>query len=343
MPGIVQGVVLSVFDEKAGPDASAWCPDGVPPAVLNDVSSRTINLAFDHSKLPRSLAVIPLPEHRMKALVKYFVFPSANRRGGVGDCTLSMLFKEHDDSIMYKYMQQFEALFDKHAPALVSLQASDAGHGNVKETIQAFSTDAGVLVDELHAVEMQARAPEAFPEAPAPTSLRKFKVIVYGDPEVGKTSLVLQFTDKAFNRTHIPTIGVNITEKQVIYKDVAFKFVIWDIAGQAKFMTIRKHFYEGAMAKILVFDLACTASLESIPRWDVDVTKYIGGDLAGILIGNKNDLVEAREVPRETGIKTARSLGLEYIETSAKTGDNVDDSFERIASFLFDKYMRGTA
>lgn len=337
---IVKGIIYSIFDEKIGPDARAWLPASLPAPLRDSVSARTINLAF-REQVPESLSLLPFPADGMKALVKYMAFPSKTRRGGIGECTLSLMFDEKDDTIFYKYLDQFEKVFDDHAPAFVARQQDEPGPATLLPLVEAVLADVRALVDDLRKRETQPVTPAgAFPDAAAPDSLRKFKVIVCGDPDVGKTSLVLQFTDKAFSRVHIPTIGVNVSEKQVVYKDVAFKFVIWDIAGHAKFLAIRKHFYEGAMGKLLVFDLTRADTLASIEKWNEDVAKYLGPGLVGIVIGNKNDLVDDRAVDREPASQVATTMGLEYIETSAKTGEHVDEAFGRIAGYLYDRFIK---
>ena len=76
-----------------------------------------------------------------------------------------------------------------------------------------------------------------------------------GEPGVGKTSVILRFTDRAFKRTYLPTMGVNISEKIISHENDIVEYILWDVAGQAKFQLMRKHFYEGADAQILVFKL----------------------------------------------------------------------------------------
>ena len=83
----------------------------------------------------------------------------------------------------------------------------------------------------------------------------KFKIAVCGDPGVGKTSTILRFTDNAFSRRYIPTMGVNISDKIFQIKEKFIELIIWDIAGQTKFETMRRHFYQGSDAIVLIFDI----------------------------------------------------------------------------------------
>jgi Ras-related protein Rab-1A len=159
---------------------------------------------------------------------------------------------------------------------------------------------------------------------------------VCGDPGVGKTSTILRFTDNAFNRRYIPTMGTNISDKLFIIGGSAVELIIWDIAGQSKFETMRKHFYQGSEAIILIFDLTNPDSFESIRDWYRDITKYLpnASKIVGYVFGNKNDIVDERKVNNEDAIQLAKELNLNYVEISALTGHNVEFAFYKIAETL---------
>ena len=158
-----------------------------------------------------------------------------------------------------------------------------------------------------------------------------------GDPGVGKTSTILRFTDDAFTRTYIPTLGVNLSEKNIKIKNILIKLIIWDIAGQIKFEAMRRHFYKGAEAVILIFDLTNPKSYESISNWYKDVIKNIipiEDEIIGFIIGNKEDLVNKRKINPEEPVILAKQLNLKYIEISALTGKNVEEIFFNLAETL---------
>jgi small GTP-binding protein len=170
---------------------------------------------------------------------------------------------------------------------------------------------------------------------------RKFKVVVLGDPQVGKTSTILRFTDNIFFRAYIPTMGLNITQKIFDVDTNIVELVLWDIGGQAKFELIRKKFYEGANIILILFDLTDPMSFANVPKWYQDIKNYMINNkaLKGYLIGNKNDLVKKRIVSEIDAKRLSYALNLEYLEISALTGHNVEMTFHKIARKLlnFDK------
>ena len=169
----------------------------------------------------------------------------------------------------------------------------------------------------------------------------KWKVVVIGDPTVGKTSLMLKYTEKKFNELYIPTVGVQVSIKQVpikIDKERALVDLnIWDIAGHIKFQHIRKVFYEGTSAFLLLYDITNEATFEGLTYWHEDISKTIGNQY-GILIGNKEDLHKDRVIGEGKGEKRAVEFGLDFLETSAKTGENVEKVFEMLTSKLITLY-----
>ncbi|MBA7687648.1 hypothetical protein ES703_96112 [subsurface metagenome] len=113
--------------------------------------------------------------------------------------------------------------------------------------------------------------------------------------------------------------------------------ILWDIAGQSKFEIMRRHFYKGSEAVILIFDLTNLKSFESIPNWYNDVIKNLkmqNEELIGFILGNKEDLLDERKVSVEQANEIAKKLNLEYLETSALTGKNVEESFYKLAKAL---------
>lgn len=161
----------------------------------------------------------------------------------------------------------------------------------------------------------------------------QYKVVVLGDGGVGKTTLILRYTEKRFREDYIPTIGVQWTVKEIDRDGNHIKLLLWDLAGQAQFSRIRRGFYEGSNAAIVVFDVTNVESLNHVGDWLQEIQKNCG-TIPCFLLGNKIDLVDMRRVTRDmvTGFK------MPYFETSAKTGENVLDLFNSVITSLQKEY-----
>jgi small GTP-binding protein len=158
-----------------------------------------------------------------------------------------------------------------------------------------------------------------------------FKVPVAGDGAVGKTSLIIRYTQGTFSDTYKMTIGTSFAVRTVDFGNLVVKLQIWDLAGQPHFSSVRPLFYQGSTGVIYVFSVADRPSFEHLAGWMVEVQKTVG-PLTGILLGNKADLAEARVVSFEEAQAFAQANGLAYMETSAKLDLNVGDAFRFIAT-----------
>ncbi len=157
-----------------------------------------------------------------------------------------------------------------------------------------------------------------------------FKVPVAGDGAVGKTSLIVRYTQGTFTDTYKMTIGTSFAVKTVDLDSVMVKLQIWDLAGQPHFGGVRPLFYQGSTGVIYVFSVIDRSSFEHLVGWLEEARKN-AGNVPGILIGNKTDLLDQREVSREEAEAYAAQAGLKYIETSAKLDENVGDAFQQAA------------
>ncbi len=157
----------------------------------------------------------------------------------------------------------------------------------------------------------------------------KFKVVLAGAAAVGKTSLLHRFIHGKFAGDYMATIGVDFLTKDLEIEDNQVKLTIWDLAGQKSFKFMRKSFYTGAKGVLLIFDLTSKESFGEIGTWYNEMIEIIRKPIPFLLIGNKVDLIE--EKGREVEIKTAENYAKlnnsTYIETSAKTGEAVEDAF----------------
>jgi len=163
----------------------------------------------------------------------------------------------------------------------------------------------------------------------------KFKVCLFGPANVGKTSLLLRFIKDYFSESLKKTIGSNFLIKDVKIGEKNVRLLLWDIGGQAQFHKLRGIYFKGSNAALGVFDVTEPQSLLKIPGWVSSIKKSVKKTIPMILIGNKIDL--NREVDKSEAIDLSKKLNCEYLETSAKTGDNVELAFEMIAKMCLEK------
>ena len=334
---IIKAIVYTSLDETVGPNPLLWIPLDLPEKVRMGVSIKTITmLTTDQGIVPNSLVIMPFPAFKLKGIIKYIERDDDSRRGGIALSSVALLFNEADDLIFYKYMDYLEPVFSESAKKLIELENGEAKSDEIFIEIDNFRLKLKEILDDLYQKEKTTSELEAFPEEELKEDFLEsnFKIVVCGDPGVGKTSTVLRLTDNAFMRTYIPTLGVSVSERLMEIGDKHVNLILWDIAGQSKFELMRRHFYKGTDAVILIFDLTNRKSFESVSKWVNDIRKY-EQDFIGIIFGNKEDLLDERKVLSEEALKIAEILNLEYAETSALTGKNIELSFYKVAETLF--------
>ncbi len=163
----------------------------------------------------------------------------------------------------------------------------------------------------------------------SPESQYKFKITLFGPGGVGKTSLLLRYIKDHFSDDLKKTIGSNFLIKDVELDGKSIRLLLWDIGGQPQFHKLRTIYFKGSNAALGVFDLSSSQTLLKIPGWISSIKKTVKKTIPMVLIGNKADL--EREVDRLEAEDLAKRLNCEYMETSAKTGENVELVFEKIA------------
>ncbi len=157
----------------------------------------------------------------------------------------------------------------------------------------------------------------------------KFKITLFGPGGVGKTSLLLRYIKDYFSDDLKKTIGSNFLIKDVEIGGKGVRLLLWDIGGQPQFHKLRTIYFKGSNGALGVFDLSSNQTLLKIPGWISSIKKSVKRTIPMILIGNKADL--ERDIDREEAEDLAKRLNCEYMETSAKTGENVEGVFELIA------------
>ena len=168
-----------------------------------------------------------------------------------------------------------------------------------------------------------------------------FKYIIVGDSAVGKSCLLLQFTDKRFKSTHDLTIGVEFGSRTVQINDKSIKLQIWDTAGQESFRSITRSYYRGSIGALLVYDITKRSSFENLQKWIEEMKENAYSKMTTILIGNKVDLENERQVSFEEGQSFAKEHGLMFFETSAKASTNVEKAFLNITQTIYSNLENG--
>jgi len=167
-----------------------------------------------------------------------------------------------------------------------------------------------------------------------------FKTVFVGEPAVGKTSIITKHVMSAFRENYIPTLGANITSNDYVVENYGVTLLIWDIAGQEIFSRVREKYYGGAKAAFVVYDVTRPETLEGARKWVEDLKHFIPGPIPMVVVGNKIDL--KRKVTREEGEKFAKKLGAMFIESSAKTGENIPEVFKEITKALVNKVTKSS-
>ena len=155
-----------------------------------------------------------------------------------------------------------------------------------------------------------------------------FKTLIIGNSCVGKSNILLRFSENVFHESFLPTIGVDFKIKNVDVNDKLVKLHIWDTAGQERFKTITATYYKGAHGIILVYDITDRQSFQDIDNWLGEIQTHANPNVAKLLIGNKCDLENERAVSAQEGKEYAESLGMNFLETSAKNKINIEETFK---------------
>lgn len=160
------------------------------------------------------------------------------------------------------------------------------------------------------------------------------KLVLLGSPAVGKTSLINRYVHHSFEEDYHSTLGVNIVVKEMTLEEnnALVKLIFWDIAGQEKYDLSRQMFFQGCVGGLFVYDITRSSTLYDIEsKWLPDLQKYGNEKAPYLLIGNKSDLEESRSITTEEGTEFCKNVNaLEFLETSAKSGENVEEAFKKL-------------
>ncbi|XP_076881618.1 ras-related protein RABA5a-like [Bidens hawaiensis] len=167
-----------------------------------------------------------------------------------------------------------------------------------------------------------------------------FKIVLIGDSAVGKSNLLARFARDEFYPNSKSTIGVEFQTQKIEIKGKEIKAQIWDTAGQERFRAVTSAYYRGAVGALLVYDISRRQTFDSIGRWLNELHTHSDMNVVSILVGNKSDLKDVREVSTEEGKLLAESEGLFFMETSALDSSNVTAAFETVVKEIYNILSR---
>ncbi|KAL8689143.1 MAG: hypothetical protein Q9218_005115 [Villophora microphyllina] len=164
--------------------------------------------------------------------------------------------------------------------------------------------------------------------------MKKFKLVFLGEQSVGKTSLITRFMYDSFDNMYQATIGIDFLSKTMYLEDRTVRLQLWDTAGQERFRSLIPSYIRDSSVAVVVYDISSLKSFQNTRKWVDDVRGERGNDVIIVLVGNKTDLGDKREVTTQQGEEEAKRCGAIFVETSAKAGANVKGLFRRIAQAL---------
>ena len=162
-----------------------------------------------------------------------------------------------------------------------------------------------------------------------------FKIVLIGDSSVGKTNILSKYISDEYDPDTQATIGVELSTKNYTFDNNEVKVQIWDTAGQEKYRSITSSYYKGAHGCLLVYDITRKATFENIDKWLAEIKLSSNNEINMILIGNKCDLEDKREVSIEEAQNKAKLLNMAFMETSALNGTNVEKAFNELVNNVY--------
>lgn len=170
--------------------------------------------------------------------------------------------------------------------------------------------------------------------APNISPLAKYKLVFLGDQGVGKTSIITRFMYDSFDKNYQATIGIDFLSKTMYLEDRTVRLQLWDTAGQERFRSLIPSYIRDSSVAVVVYDITNRASFLNTAKWIEDVRNERGNDVIIVLVGNKTDLSERRQVSVEEGEDKANKESIMFIESSAKAGFNIKALFRKLATAL---------
>mmetsp|Transcript_62461 Transcript_62461/g.109188 ORF Transcript_62461/g.109188 Transcript_62461/m.109188 type:complete len:222 (+) Transcript_62461:60-725(+) len=168
-----------------------------------------------------------------------------------------------------------------------------------------------------------------------------FKLLLIGDSGVGKSCLLLRFADDTYTESYISTIGVDFKIRTLDLEGKTVKLQIWDTAGQERYRAVTRSYYRGAVGALILYDVTSRDSYNNLPTWLQDAREQAWKDISIIAVGNKRDRKEDRQVSFLEASRFAQDQEILFLETSALTGENVQEVFHTLAQRILHKVKEG--
>ncbi|CDR97153.1 Ras family protein, putative [Babesia bigemina] len=181
---------------------------------------------------------------------------------------------------------------------------------------------------------MAAESGSAIGSGGGSVSSQRIKIVLLGEQNTGKTSIVTRFVYDHFVPAYAATIGIDFLSKVVTVNGKTMRLQLWDTAGQERFRTLMPSYIRDSSAAIVVYDITSRESFDKVGDWIKDIKELRGDKAVIVLVGNKTDLLDKRKVSYDEGEEQAKKFGCLFCETSAKNGDNINDLFNPIATEL---------
>jgi len=178
---------------------------------------------------------------------------------------------------------------------------------------------------------MASTTPKGTPSIPP---LAKYKLVFLGDLGVGKTAIITRFMYDSFDTQYVATIGIDFLSKTMYLEDRTVRLQLWDTAGQERFRSLIPSYIRDSSVAVVVYDITKRATFLNTSKWIEDVRKERGDDVVIMLVGNKSDKSEERQVSTDEGEEHAKEENVLFIETSAKLGYNIKTLFRKLATAL---------
>jgi len=167
-----------------------------------------------------------------------------------------------------------------------------------------------------------------------------FKTIIIGDSTTGKTNILSKYLHNKFDKASKATIGVELGRKTYTIKNNKVDAQIWDTAGQERYRSMTKAYYKGALGALIVYDITKKETFDHVENWIGDLRNSADNKVFIILVGNKNDLEEARQVSKDSGEMKAKEFGIAFMETSALNGTNIEQAFQTLIEEVYNKHHK---